>query len=70
MFTPDHMKRILANPYYCINISPDMCTEHEAMISEEMWIKAALVYIKENWAETFLTNLLANLKWDFVTNDV
>ena len=64
--TVDMLQRIIANPFYAINIHPDLVGEHEAMITEEEWIKAGVNAIKESGAETYLKNLLANLKGEFV----
>lgn len=58
----EELQRILANPFYCINLHPDITIEHEPLITEELWIKSAVRSIKENGAELFLKNLLENLK--------
>ncbi len=64
--TVEQLRRILANPFYAINIHPSMADEHEPLVSEEQWIKAGVVSIKENGAEVFLRDLLENLKGNYV----
>ena len=64
--TVDQFRRIIANPFYCINIHPSMCDLHEPIVTEEMWVKAGVESIKENGAEMFLKNLLENLKGNYV----
>ncbi len=59
--TEDDVSLMLANPFYCINIHPMLALEHQTMVSEEQWIAAALVQIKEDPQE-FLKNLLRSLK--------
>lgn len=60
--TIEQLQRILANPFYCINMHPSITIEHEPLIAEETWIKSATRSIEENGAELFLKNLLENLK--------
>ncbi|HEX4145276.1 MAG TPA: hypothetical protein VHY91_17345 [Pirellulales bacterium] len=61
-WTPDDVRRILANPFYCINIDPRLATEHQPMISEDQWIDAAAKQIKRDGAEKFLRAMLKTLK--------
>lgn len=58
--------RMLANPFYCVEIHPSMALPHEPLITEELWIKASVVGIKEKGAEAFLKELLENLKGNCV----
>jgi hypothetical protein len=30
---------MLINPFYAINIEPDLAAEHEPMVSEAQWVK-------------------------------
>ncbi len=64
--TIEQLQRILANPFYCINMHPSITIEHEPLISEEIWIKSAVKSIEEKGAEVFLKNLLENLKGNSV----
>jgi len=64
--TIEQLQRILANPFYCINMHPAITIEHEPLISEEIWIKSAVKSIEEKGAEVFLKNLLENLKGNSV----
>ena len=65
-FTKRDLELMFANPFYCININPNMCEPHPTLVNEADWIKAALVSINELGAEKFLTNLLDNLKGKYV----
>lgn len=62
-FTEDDVAIMLSNPFYCITIDPMFSVEHESFIPEDLWIKAWVESIKQDWAEKFLKNLLRNLKW-------
>ncbi len=63
------IKRILANPYYCLrSIDERLFGEHEPLVSEEEFIQAATRSIREQGAETYLKNLLKNLKGNFVND--
>jgi hypothetical protein len=64
--TVEEVRRILANPFYCVNISEAVAMQHELMISEEEWIKAAVQSINEIGVENFLRELLENLKGNYV----
>jgi hypothetical protein len=68
-WTPDDIQRLITNPFYCINIAPMLCAEHEPMISEEQWISAATKLINESGPEVFLRNLLENLKGNYLGTD-
>jgi hypothetical protein len=64
--TVEDIKRIVSNPYYCIEIHESMIGPHEPIVSEELWIKACTESIKQNGAENFLRNILENLKGNYV----
>ncbi len=65
--TVENIKRIIANPFYCVGkMDETMCVEHEPLITEELWIKAAVKSINESGAEDFLRHLLENLKGNFI----
>ena len=66
-WTPEDIQRLMTNPFYCINIDPMLCAEHEPMLSEEQWISAAAKLIQESGPETFLRHLLENLKGNYIT---
>lgn len=66
MLNDNDISRVIANPFYAINIDPSLCLEHETLISEEIWISAAINSINELWVEAFLKDLLENLKWNFI----
>ena len=60
MIDPD---RVLANPFYAINIDPILTAEHELFVSEDEWIAANAKVIEEMGAEAFLRQLLDVLKY-------
>lgn len=64
--TIEELRRILANPFYCMVIDEDMCVPHQPLVTEELWIKSAVKGIQENGAEVFLKDLLENLKGNYV----
>ena len=64
--TVDDLRRMLANPFYCIEIHPSMAVTHEPLITEDVWIAGAVNSIKEIGADAFLKELLENLKGNCV----
>lgn len=62
----ENVERMLANPFYCITINKIFAEKHEPLITEELWIKAAIKSIEESGAEKFLKELLENLKGNYI----
>ena len=64
----EDVEKIIANPFYCIDVSPRITGEHKKMITEKEWIKVGMIKIKQDndGGEKFLTSLLENLKGNFV----
>lgn len=58
----DELKKVLANPYYAINLDASLGEEHEPIISEEDWVKANAKLIKEIGEEDWLYRLLDALR--------
>ncbi len=56
------VKNMLINPYYAINIHPDLADEHEPLVTEEQWVQANLKLIDEIGAHEWLEHLLAVLQ--------
>ncbi len=56
------IRKILAQPYYAINISPSLFGEHEPLVTKEEWIKCAILSIKKMGPEKFLNDLLESLE--------
>jgi len=56
------VKNMLINPYYAININPDLATEHEPLTTEAQWVEANLKLIDEIGAHEWLERLLAVLQ--------
>ena len=68
-FTQAEISKIVANPFYCLSsVHPIFAQDHEALISEEMWIEPATAAIKDMGAEKFLRLLLENLKGNYVAS--
>jgi hypothetical protein len=40
-FSENDIKKIIANPFYTININPNLSVEHEPLIDKAMWVDAA-----------------------------
>jgi hypothetical protein len=55
-------KEMFANPFYAVNISPSLITEHEPMVSKEQWIKVNAKLIDELGKEEWLKRLLSVLE--------
>ena len=49
---------MLINPYYAVNISPDLAGEHEPLVTEGQWVQANLKLIDEIGAHQWLQHLL------------
>ncbi len=54
----EELGQILINPYYAIEIAPELATKHEPMTSKEAWIKANAHLIDEIGKEEWLNRLL------------
>lgn len=65
---PEHVVKILVNPFYAINIDPNMCHPHEPLVSRDEWIKSGVQLIGEIGAEAFLTELLNVLEGEYVVS--
>lgn len=61
-WTSGDVAAMIGNPYYAVNISPDLAVPHDPMISEEEWVAANARLIKELGPEPYLRNLLTVLK--------
>jgi hypothetical protein len=55
----------LINPYYTVNISPELAEEHEPIIEQQQWIGTNLRLIDEIGAREWLEHLLAVLQGDY-----
>lgn len=61
----DTVTRMLVNPFYAINIAPDLAAAHEPMIDHATWIEANRVLIKQIGPEEWLARLLATLQGEY-----
>lgn len=55
-------KELFINPYYAINISSDLVSEHKLMVTKEKWIQVNARLIDELGKEEWLKQLLAVLE--------
>jgi hypothetical protein len=53
---------MLINPFYAINIDPNLADEHDPLVTEEQWVQANLKLIDEIGAHEWLQHLLAVLQ--------
>jgi len=65
-WTPELVAKLMANPFYAIDIAPELALPHEPILSEEMWVAANVRAIEEIGAEAWLQNLLSVLQGDYV----
>jgi hypothetical protein len=49
---------LLINPYYVINISPNLVDKHEPLTTKEIWVKANTRLMDEMGKEEWLKQLL------------
>jgi hypothetical protein len=63
--TKKFIEKVLANPFYCIKIHPELGWDHPLIVSEEDWIKSNVMLIKEMGTEKWLKSLLDILKGNF-----
>lgn len=64
----DQTKHMLINPYYAINIEPDLASEHELTMPEKTWVQANVRLIDEIGSQEWLERLLAVLQGDYPRN--
>jgi hypothetical protein len=58
-------EHVLINPFYAINITPDLMGEHDPLVSEAQWVAANKKLIEEIGVQAWLEKLLAVLQGDF-----
>jgi len=68
-WTPADVTAMIDNPFYAIEIDEDLAIPHEPMISEDEWVKANVQLINELGSETYLRNLLAILKGNYLRSE-
>lgn len=67
-WTGKDAEHILTNPFYAINITPDLIGKHESLVSKAERIVANQRLIEEIGAKAWLEKLLAVLQGDFPRN--
>jgi hypothetical protein len=61
----DDLIRILVDPYYAINVAPDIAADHQPIITKIDWIKANRCLIDEPGADQWLVYLLSILEGEY-----
>lgn len=61
----EDVARLLANPFYVIQIAPALAVEHEPLVARADWIRANAKTIEEDGAESWLETLLSVLEGDY-----
>lgn len=61
----DDLIRILIDPYYAINVAPDLAVDHQPIISKIDWIKANRHLIDELGTDKWLVYLLSILEGEY-----
>ena len=64
-WTPGDLRALLGNPFYAINIDPQLAEPHEPLVSEDEWIAANARQVEELGPEAYLRNLLSILKGNY-----
>jgi hypothetical protein len=65
-WTPELLTGVMVNPFNAIQIDPSLAVPHDPLVSEDIWVKAALRTINDMGAEFFLRALLRSLKGGYV----
>ncbi|GAA2969865.1 hypothetical protein [Actinokineospora diospyrosa] len=63
-WTPAEVVKVVANPFYAIEMDPTLALPHKPLMDEEKWIQANIRLVRELGPENYLRNLLAILKGD------
>ena len=67
LLNEQELKKIFCNPFYCLNKVDDVfAKEHEPMITEEGFIQAGEILIKQIGVKEYLKLLLENLKGNYI----
>jgi hypothetical protein len=61
----DDLIRILIDPYYAINVDPDIAAYHQPIVTKIDWIKANRRLIDELGADQWLIYLLSILEGEY-----
>jgi hypothetical protein len=62
------IKYMLINPYYAVNIEPDLAQIHEPIVSRELWVQTNRKLIDQLGAEEWLQRLLDVLQGEYPTS--
>ncbi len=57
-----NLEDVMVNPFYAVNISPDLTAKHEPMVSKETWVKSNAQLIEKMGKEEWLNRLLLILE--------
>jgi hypothetical protein len=67
--TPEHIQRILMNPFYAIQVASELVEEHEPRMSDKEWVTVNTSLIQELGDEQWLRQLLDVLQGNTVAAD-
>ncbi|HZT99030.1 MAG TPA: hypothetical protein VFA10_05190 [Ktedonobacteraceae bacterium] len=56
--TVEHIQAILINPFYAIQVAPELVETHEPAISDEEWVRGNVSLIVQEGAEQWVASLL------------
>ncbi|HZO74970.1 MAG TPA: hypothetical protein VFB60_22375 [Ktedonobacteraceae bacterium] len=56
--TPEHIQNILINPFYVIQVAPELVETHAPSMRDEEWVRDNSSMIQKTGAEPWLTTLL------------
>lgn len=57
-----YLEDVMINPFYAVNISPDLTAKHELMVSKETWVKSNVQLLEKMGKEEWLNRLLLILE--------
>lgn len=57
-----YLEDVMINPFYAVNISPDLIAKHEPMVSKDTWVKSNVQLIEKMGKEVWLNRLLLILE--------
>jgi hypothetical protein len=63
------IKKMLAQPFYAVNISDSLFGKHDNLVTKEVWVASATKLIREIGISDFLYTLLDCLENPTVSND-
>ena len=68
LFSEENIRKVFTNPFYCLGdgVVEIFTARHKPLVTEEEFIKVATLLVKEIGLTKYLTNLLENLKGNYI----